>query len=548
MSGKKFVAFFEDKFDFLRLPERGMTTDSPNSRKARFGLLTFKCSLESVKSAGFNPDFVDFAEHADNPDDIRITFNCNWSGDFTGVWLTGLFNGEPKQKFTDKKYLFYPDYPETSASRLNLFEVQSSLAAAWKSRKEFYVPRWEPKAEPGEFETYKEAAEWAKEWKRKHPGKECPVHCDFGWNVWVKSAKSFEQAEKFFPSSFDPLHSEDNRLFSNIKDLHIKIEKIGQSFGRRAFLIRDGHAKRLAEKFPKEGLEFFQDLKGKFGSEIPRETFAPAENPNRLWAVARKTGGKDGPKIREAVWLCFSEEAARVHSEWREARNGQEWENYNKDKKGKRGNEPEDPEESEFEVFELSGKSLAARRLVAEGKWNSESAELRREAEKKIVAPFVSELKSSSKEICESAVLSAEEKAAAVHKLIESELEKISLSETEGRKFFEKKAMKASAEAFEEIEGGLVSVLAERVSSAMKSLNAKRTSETVLAFAKAGLEGFSKPEKAMLNAALGRKGVSDEKSLSAVLKKEIAKIEKRPQKQKSLKTLGLSLGEYDYGR
>lgn len=522
MSGKE----GKDKFGFLRLPESGMTADSPNSRKARFGLLTFKCSLESVKSAGFNPDFVDFAEHADNPDDIRITFNCNWTGDFTGVWLTGLFNGEPKQEFTDKKYLFYPDYPETSASRLNLFEVQSSLAAAWKSRKEFYVPRWEPKAEPGEFETYKEAAEWAKEWKRKNPGKECPVHCDFGWSVWVKSAKSYEQARKFFPSSFDPLHSEDNRLFSNIKDLHIEIEKIGQIIGRRAFLIKDAHAKRLAEKFPKEDLAFFQNSNGKFGSEIPRETFAPSENPNRLWAVARKSGGKDGPEIRKAVRLCFSAEAARVHAEWREARNGQEWENYNKDKKGNRGNEPEDPEDSEWEVFELSGKSRIARRLVAEGKWNSEPAEHRREVEKKIVAPFVSDLKSASKEICESAVLSAEEKVAAVHKLIESELEKISFSETDGRKLFEKKAMKAAGEAFEEIEDGLVSVLAERVSSAMKSLNAKRTSETVLAFAKAGLEGFSKPETAMLNAALGRKGVSDEKSLCSVLKKEIAKVER----------------------
>lgn len=522
MSGKE----GKDKFGFLRLPESGMTTDSPNSRKARFGLLTFKCSLENVKSAGFNPGFVDFAEQADNPDDIRITFNCNWTGDFTGVWLTGLFNGEPKQEFTDRKYLFYPDYPETSASRLNLFEVQSALAAAWMSRKEFYVPRWEPKAEPGEFETYKEAAEWAKEWKRKHPGKKCPVHCDFGWNVWVKSAKSFEQAKKSFPTSLDPLGAADNLLEERLAEAGARVERKGLAVGRRAFLIRDAHAKRLAEKFPKEDLAFFQNSNGKFGSEIPHETFAPSENPNRLWAVARKSGGKDGPEIREAVWLCFSEEAARVHSEWREAKNEQEWENYNKDKKGNRGNEPEDPEDSEWEVFELSGKSRLARRFVAEGKWNSEPAEHRREAEKKIVAPFVSELKWASKEICESVGLSANEKVAAVHNLIESELEKISFSETDGRKLFEKKAMKAAAEAFEEIEDGLVSVLAERISAAMKSLNAKRTSETVLAFAKAGLEGFSKPETAMLNAALGRKGVSDEKSLCSVLKKEIAKVER----------------------
>lgn len=513
----------EKEFRFLRLPESGMTTYAPYETKGKYGYLSFRVSRKDLEAMDCAETFLNFAERADDPDDILLTFRCNSRGNFTGVWLTAKVNGEPEQQFTDEKYLFYP-----APSLRDLLTVRGALAKAWMSRKEIYVPRWEPKAEPGEFETYKEASAWAKEWKRKHPGKECPVHCDFSWSVWVKTAESFEQAEKSFPKSIDPLRQVDNLLEERLAAAGAKVERKGLCLGRRAFLIRVEHAKRLAEKFPKESLGFFQDSNGKLGSEIPRETFAPAENPNKLWAVARKSGGKNEPESREAVWLCFSEEAARVHSEWREAKNGQEWENYNMDKKGNRGNEPEDPEDSEWEVFELSGKSLSARRLVAEGKWNPEPAEHRREAEKKIVAPFVSDLKSASKEICESAGLSAEEKVAAVHKLIESELEKISVSETEGRKFFEKKAMKAAAEAFEEIEGGLVSVLAERVSSAMKSLNAKSTSATVLAFAKAGLEGFSKPEKAMLNAALGRKGVSDEKSLCSVLKKEIAKIEKGP--------------------
>ncbi len=497
----------KDKFGFLRLPESGMTTYAPDSKETKFGWLTFKCSLDDLKYAGFNHTFADFAVSSDDPDDILITFNCNPSGYFASVWLTASFGGEPKQCFTNGINLFYP---EAEARRQDLFEVQSALAETWRSRKEFYVPCLEPKAEPGEFENYKEAAAWAKEWKRKHPGKECPVRCDFDWNVWIK------------PKNLN--------AYSSLSDVAamkgFKAAKTDLIAGQTARLFPSFQARGLAKEFSEKDFSFFMDNPDrKFDKEIPFDSMVRGGS-KRLWAVARKSGGKAGPENREAVRLCFSAEAARVHAEWREAKNEQEWENYNKDKKGNRGNEPEDPEDSEWEVFELSGKSQIARRLVAEGKWNSEPAEHRREVEKKIVAPFVSDLKEKMKEISERASLSAEEKVAAVHNLTESELEKISFSETDGRKLFEKKAMKAAAEAFEEIEGGLVLVLAERTSAAMKSLNAKRTSETVLAFAKAGLEGFSKPEAAMLNAALGRKGVLDEKSLCSVLKKEIAKVER----------------------
>lgn len=501
MSGKE----GKDKFGFLRLPESGMTTYAPYETKGKYGYLSFRISRKDLESMNCAETFLNFAASVDDPDDILLTFHCNSRGNFTGVWLTAKVNGEPEQKSSAVDFAF-----KEESSGESVAAIRDALAAAWRSRKEFYVPRWEPKAEPGVFETYNEAAEWAKNWKKKHPGKECPVHCDFDWNVWIK------------PKNLN--------AYSSLSDIAamkgFKASKTDLIAGQTARLFPSFQARGLAKEFSEKDLSFFMDNPDrKFDKEIPFDSMVRGGS-KRLWAVARKSGGKDGPEIRKAVRLCFSAEAARVHAEWREAKNEQEWENYNKDKKGNRGNEPEDPEDSEWEVFELSGKSRIARRLVAEGKWNSEPAEHRREVEKKIVAPFVSDLKEKMKEICESAVLSAEEKVAAVHKLIESELEKISFSETDGRKLFEKKAMKAAGEAFEEIEDGLVSVLAERVSSAMKSLNAKRTSETVLAFAKAGLEGFSKPETAMLNAALGRKGVSDEKSLCSVLKKEIAKVER----------------------